>query len=471
MDIMQKLRQERHLTIQKPLFIFAILWLLFLSVKQSSRNLMDSGSTLIISPELVILPNRLCSIWFTTQDKKSRKFNLPDDSYRYGLCFQIAKITSHTFMLILLAGDIATNPGPPQASNGYNIQCLYLNARSLINKTNELQTLAIDIDLLAITETWLKPENLDSEILPGNDFNIHRRDRTDRTGGGVLLAVRENILSMRRQDLESSAEMLVCELRPESKKKIAVIVFYRPPDSDLKYIKEFKKSLQLIQRRNKFDQIIVCGDFNLPNIDWTTGVATNNNTIYQHFTKTVKDHYLWQLVDFPTRGENTLDLILTNIPNKIQNVTGFDDVLTTDHKLISFEINLKIQSKPRAERFVYDFAKSDWSNLKVLLANTRWDLCFVPGNIDETLSNWCDMFLSVVDKHIPKYCIKSVHDHPWINKELLRQIKKKNIQRRKLKKLPSPANLEKYKNLRRLTKQMINKKKTPTQHQAYRVLV
>ena len=232
-------------------------------------------------------------------------------------------------MLILLAGDIATNPGPPQASNGYNIQCLYLNARSLINKTNELQTLAIDIDLLAITETWLKPENLDSEILPGNDFNIHRRDRTDRTGGGVLLAVRENILSMRRQDLESSAEMLVCELRPESKKKIAVIVFYRPPDSDLKYIKEFKKSLQLIQRRNKFDQIIVCGDFNLPNIDWTTGVATNNNTIYQHFTKTVKDHYLWQLVDFPTRGENTLDLILTNIPNKIQNVTGFDDVLTT----------------------------------------------------------------------------------------------------------------------------------------------
>jgi hypothetical protein len=73
------------------------------------------------------------------------------------------------------------------------------------------------------------------------------------------------------------------------------------------------------------------------------------------------------------------------------------------------------------------------------------------------------MFLSAVDKHIPKYCIKSVHHHPWIDKELLKQIKKKkNIQRRKLKKSPSPANLAKYKNLRRLTKQMINKKKTNT---------
>ena len=102
-------------------------------------------------------------------------------------------------MLILLAGDIATNPGPPQYLTGYNIQCLYLNERSLINKTNELQTLAIDIDLLAITEIWLKPDNLDSEILSSNDFNICRRDRTNRTGGGVLLAVRENTKRPRKQ--------------------------------------------------------------------------------------------------------------------------------------------------------------------------------------------------------------------------------------------------------------------------------
>ena len=57
----------------------------------------------------------------------------------------------------------------------------------------------------------LKPDNLDSEILSSNDFNIYRRDRTDRTGGGVLLAVRENILSMGRRDLESKADILVCE--------------------------------------------------------------------------------------------------------------------------------------------------------------------------------------------------------------------------------------------------------------------
>ena len=122
---------------------------------------------------------------------------------------------------------------------------------------------------------------------------------------------------------------------------------------------------------------------------WITGIATENNNIHQHFTKTVKDHYLWQLVDFPTRFENTLDLILTNTPDNIENLKGFDDILPIDHKLISYEINLKIERKPKVARFVYDFEKADWSTLQVLLSTTRWDLCLVSGNIDETLSFEC----------------------------------------------------------------------------------
>ena len=75
---MRKLREDSNSMIKKLLFIFAILWLLFLSVKQSSCNIKDLGSTLFICPDLTTLPNRLCPIWFTTQDKKLRKFNLPD---------------------------------------------------------------------------------------------------------------------------------------------------------------------------------------------------------------------------------------------------------------------------------------------------------------------------------------------------------------------------------------------------------
>ena len=54
----------------------------------------------------------------------------------------------------------------------------------------------------SFTEPWLPTAILDCEILPGNDFTIHRRDSVDRIGGGVVLAVRNTIASIRRKDLE-----------------------------------------------------------------------------------------------------------------------------------------------------------------------------------------------------------------------------------------------------------------------------
>lgn len=115
---------------------------------------------------------------------------------------------------------------------GRLMNCLYLNARSLVRKMDELQTLSIDMDLIAVTETWLKPDIQDSELLPNLGFTIHRRVRKHKSGGGVMLAVKNSLHSLRRQDLECNSETLVCELRPVCRRKLAIIVFYRPPDSD-----------------------------------------------------------------------------------------------------------------------------------------------------------------------------------------------------------------------------------------------
>jgi hypothetical protein len=94
-------------------------------------------------------------------------------------------------------GDIHPHPGPVPHSASTStrkqtphsfcpeIKCLYMNTRGLVNKSAEFQSLAADLDIIAVTETWLKPHILDCEILPGLDFSIHRRDRKDKTGGGV----------------------------------------------------------------------------------------------------------------------------------------------------------------------------------------------------------------------------------------------------------------------------------------------
>ena len=155
--------------------------------------------------------------------------------------------------------------------------------------------------MVAVTETWLKQEIMNCELLSENNFKIHHKDRANRIGGRVMLAVRNNILCIRRKDLENEqTEMLACAIRPKTKKKLLVLVFYRPPNTGLNYMKDFKKALKLVCKSN-FDFVIVCGDFNLPDIDWTTGVAVNNDPIHLFFAKAVKDNYLHQLVDIPTR--------------------------------------------------------------------------------------------------------------------------------------------------------------------------
>ena len=115
------------------------------------------------------------------------------------------------------------------------------------------------------------------------------------------------------------AEELVCEIRPSLKRKLLIVVFYRPPDSIFDFLKELKKSFRLANQAS-FDQLVVCGDFNFPHIDWEFGTATTGDSIHTYFTKLVRDNYLWQKIDFPTRNNNMLDLILTNIPEKISDI-------------------------------------------------------------------------------------------------------------------------------------------------------
>jgi hypothetical protein len=107
-----------------------------------------------------------------------------------------------------------------------HLKSLYLNARSLkafvrsredpsakVCKISLLQDLVYsgDYDLVCICETWLNNTVFSSELLTG--YSIFRKDRTGQTGGGVLVAVKNEFKVSRRKDLEREiTEMVVVEL-------------------------------------------------------------------------------------------------------------------------------------------------------------------------------------------------------------------------------------------------------------------
>jgi len=93
------------------------------------------------------------------------------------------------------------------------LKCLYVNARSLKNnlKIDELYLYAkqYKLDVIGISETWLNEDILTAEIqLQGyNIYNIYRKDRKDdkfKTGVGVILYVKDTLVSSDHKELNAT---------------------------------------------------------------------------------------------------------------------------------------------------------------------------------------------------------------------------------------------------------------------------
>jgi len=86
-------------------------------------------------------------------------------------------------------------------------------------------------------------------------------------------------------------------------------------------------------------------DFNLPSIDWS-GVPDSCYPKPKKFLTIFSDNGCVQLIDSPTRGKAFLDLVLTNDPLIISNVTVSAPFYTSDHNsILLFVISLTSNQK------------------------------------------------------------------------------------------------------------------------------
>ena len=82
----------------------------------------------------------------------------------------------------------------PEIISEAGYKCVCLNERSIVNKKNELNMMVEDIDphIIGITESWANKDISDAELgLKG--YEMLRRERVRRRGGGVILYIKEYI--------------------------------------------------------------------------------------------------------------------------------------------------------------------------------------------------------------------------------------------------------------------------------------
>ena len=294
------------------------------------------------------------------------------------------------------------------------------------------------LDIIAVTETFLSDEILNTEIVNG-DYSVFRRDR-NRHGGGILLLVKSSIPAVRRHDLETTCELLWVEIH-----KTLFGVFYRPPNSPPEYIDQLRYSME---RMHDTKPVILCGDFNIPEVDWCTLSLLRPSVSGNRICEIALDYSLLQMVLEPTRGNSILDLVFTSISDLILDVRVKDGIPGSDHDSIYFSLQLVIQFNPELKpKCSYNFRKTNFDLFHDLLGSIPWDSCFLGEDVEDAWMMFKGFFFTAVDKCVPTYSLKKRNMKPWFSDETKRMVRKKRRAYKQSKRTGCSSHILKYRHL------------------------
>ena len=258
-------------------------------------------------------------------------------------------------------------------------------------------------DILAGTETWLTPDVTNNEIiLPEFGYNIYRKDRLNGYGG-VLLAVANTIPSIDLPSLSTDCEIVWAKLNITGS-PMYIAAYYRPHVSDSCSLTQLDLSLHKLKETTKNATILLTGDFNLPGIDWSTNLVKSDSpykAIHECSLEILHDHALQQLVDFPTRLSNTLDLVATNKPSSILNIRKTIGV--SDHDIVLFEVMSRVKLSKQLPRTIYMYDRANMNALREELHTLLGDdteTSLGEENIEQLWSKFKVSIAQVVDKYI-----------------------------------------------------------------------
>ena len=332
-----------------------------------------------------------------------------------------------------------------------------MNAQSIVNKVPELQLIVSDSqpDILLITESWCN-RNISNAFLSlegynlNSDLRLDRNDTANGIGGGLLVYVRNGLIVLSCDILSEFNQYCKFVLKTE-KEPLYFYLVYRPPNSSKKNIENLCYLLETSER-NSF----MIGDFNLPDIDWSENSAPGK---YSCVLDTCNDKGLVQVVPFQTHTKgNILDLVLTNAPDLIINIEDNGRIGKSDHTMILIEIDTAVR-RDFTTQLSPDWSKADVNLLKENFDSIDWNLALESRDTESSWKYFKETLNQIIEKCVPMNKKRSNHRPMWMNRTLLRLIRKKRRCWRRYKSTKSNSDFSTYKDIERETKKAISRAK------------
>lgn len=298
------------------------------------------------------------------------------------------------------------------------LKCFYTNARSLVNKLDELNLYLIEEkpDIIGITETWLNSSIDDSE-LKADGYAVFRRDRDNKykqRGGGVLLLVKEHFNAELRDDLYDNnfPECIWCSIEV-NKINILVGVCYRPPDTDQNCVEAL---INIINKASKH-RCLILGDFNFPHLDWLDDSKLDDD---HNFVKCINNNFLYQKVDKPTRGDNILDLIFVPDNDLVDNLEVGEPFANSDHYVLRFDLIIEHSIVSKNVKPVFDYFKADYDLIRDELKTLDLDNVVDKSSVESFWNTLKSEIIKVRDKYVGIRKSKKNKKQKWVTKKVIR---------------------------------------------------
>ena len=291
-------------------------------------------------------------------------------------------------------------------------------------------------DLVFVVETWLSPKIKDALVCPPG-YDVIRKDRTDKRGGGVLILYKSCYKIFETSDTQDTPIEHLCVdlIIPAPQHRLRFLCVYSPPDlsRQVAFQPQLFECISKCKRNAKYFYLL--GDFNMPSINWSTMSATNN--IGECFIDSCIEMGLCQHVpEATTTNGSLLDLLLCDEVSfrKILSVNVQPPLSSTcDHDVISFQLLIDDESsscKNIPDAYLYD--KGDYDIINQKLCDINWEEIITTLNFD--VQKIYDYFLETIHKlirqHVPTSKFKKSVRQP---NHITRLAKRKKRLYRKLK--------------------------------------
>ena len=306
-----------------------------------------------------------------------------------------------------------------------------------MNKKQELTAIIVEYSPEIICITEFAPKHTRTPLqeaelqLEGYDIfsNIGSQKR------GVIIYTRRDLQASpsSASDIWESDEGCWCEVKLKDEDKLLIGCVYRSPNSNAANNEKMMSDIRTVCNTVSHTHLLLCGDFNIPGIDWTEETPqSNSNSLAWKFTECVRDCFLHQHVKDPThsrqnQAENILDLVFTNEEGMVDVIQHDAPLGKSDHLVLKFSFSCyKDDSQPSSSKFLYH--KGNYEEINKEIARHQWSEEMEEMSVEESWNLIETRLTAAMEKHIPKSrpTTNKKRKPLWMNDKVFVKVKKKS---------------------------------------------